>query len=287
MFYLLYKEKNISSFKAIKDFANKNKIKKIGHTGTLDPLATGLLLVATDEYTKLISYIDSKRKTYITKIKFGTQTSTYDEEGEIVNTSEYKVTFNDLEKINQWFLKQIKQLPPIFSAKKINGIRAYDLARKNQNVKLNEQKITIFNSEILNFDEINQELDVKLEVSNGTYIRSLVNDVAIAFNTFAYMKELERISINNLSKSLLNDKNFVKIKYQQILPNMYFDSSKKEKYELLMGKTLSTNLNNGIYFARDLLEKEENQIYGIVEITNNFVKSKKLFGNCIVKEKKC
>lgn len=287
MFYLLYKEKNISSFKAIKDFANKNKIKKIGHTGTLDPLATGLLLVATDEYTKLISYIDSKRKTYITKIKFGTQTSTYDEEGEIVNTSEYKVTFNDLEKINQWFLKQIKQLPPIFSAKKINGIRAYDLARKNQNVKLNEQKITIFNSEILNFDEINQELDVKLEVSNGTYIRSLVNDVAIAFNTFAYMKELERISISNLSKSLLNDKNFVKIKYQQILPNMYFDISKKEKYELLMGKTLSTNLNNGIYFARDLLEKEENQIYGIVEITNNLVKSKKLFGNCIVKEKKC
>lgn len=284
MFYLIYKEKNISSFQAIKKFAYENKIKKIGHTGTLDPLASGLLLVATDDDTKLISFIENKNKTYITTIHFGFQTSTYDSEGEITNKSLIKITEKNLDKINEWLLKQKSQVPPIFSAKKVNGVRAYDLARKNKDISLKEQKIEVYDSEILFFDQKEQILKIKITVSNGTYIRSLVNDLAIAFNTFAYMKDLERISISNLNKDLLKNQNFAKIKYQQVLPNKYFDSTKEEQYKLLMGQQIRKDLPNGLYFARDLNAKQDNSIYGIVQVNQGVVKSKNLFGNRILKE---
>ncbi|WP_406615810.1 tRNA pseudouridine(55) synthase TruB [Mycoplasmopsis hyopharyngis] len=284
MFYLIYKEKNISSFQAIRKFAHKNKIKKIGHTGTLDPLASGLLLVATDEDTKLIPFIEVKDKTYVTTIHFGVQTSTYDAEGEIINSSQIKIKQEDLNKINQWLLEQTSQIPPIFSAKKVNGIRAYDLARKNKDVVLKPQNITVYKSQVLEFDFENQILKVELSVSNGTYIRSLVNDLALAFNTFAYMKDLERISISNLNKDLLINKNFAKIKYQQILPSRYFDSTKEEQQKLLMGHTLQKDLDNGIYFARRIDNANDDSIYGIVEVNNKTLKSKNLFGNRILKE---
>lgn len=279
MFYLIKKAKGISSFSCIKNFAKKMNIKKIGHSGTLDPLASGLLLCASEDDTKLIPYISHKSKTYISKIIFGKQTSTYDSEGEITNTSEVKIKEEDLAKINQWFLNQKSQIPPIYSAKKINGVRSYNLARSGQKVELNTQKIEVFNSKILNFDYQKQELTIELEVSFGTYIRSLANDVGIAFNTYSYMSELERTKIGKLT---LSD---TKNEYEQIKINNLFDldfynATDSEIESLKKGQIINANkkLKDNKYLLINKA-KDQNLILGILESQNNNLKVVKLFGN--------
>ncbi|QSF13688.1 tRNA pseudouridine(55) synthase TruB [Mycoplasma sp. Mirounga ES2805-ORL] len=281
MFYLINKEKGISSFKAIKQFAKEIKATKIGHTGTLDPLASGLLLVATDEDTKLIQYIEDKTKAYTTWIKFGSQTSTYDEEGEILNKSGQKITFNQeiMDKMIEWFIKQNSQIPPIFSAKKINGVRSYDLAREGKLVELKEQLIKVQNAGILSFDDENQRIEFYLEVSNGTYIRSLANDLGIFMHNFAYMQSLERVKISSLDKSLLKNSNFAKIDITPLLRYEVIQLDNNEIKTLKNGISLPNkkHLKSGKYFISTNTDKET--ILGIIEAFKETIKPIKLFGN--------
>ncbi|UUD34951.1 tRNA pseudouridine(55) synthase TruB [Mycoplasmopsis caviae] len=279
MFYLLRKPKGISSFSCIRNFAKKMNIKKIGHSGTLDPLASGLLLCASDEDTKLISYISHKSKTYIAKIKFGQQTSTYDAEGEITNSSQVKITSDDLEKINNWFLEQNCQIPPIYSAKKINGTRSYQLARDGKNVKLDNQNIKIYSSKILNFDYQKQELIVELEVSYGTYIRSLSNDVGIAFNTYSYMSDLERIKIGDLSISNKTVE-YCEVDKSNLFDIKFYCATEQEILDLKVGRIIESKkvLEDGKYLLVNK-QKENSLILGILESKDSKLKVIKLFGN--------
>ncbi len=192
-FICLINLKASSSFAIINSFAKENMIKKIGHTGTLDPLASGLLLVATDDDTKLIPYIKHNNKSYVATIQFGKQTDTYDSEGIVINSSEYKVTNNNVLKVCKWLESQTEQIPPSFSAKKINGIRSYNLARSGKEAKLQKQPIKVFNAKIISFNIEKQQLVIYVDVSKGTYIRSLVNDLGLYLNTYAYMTELDRV----------------------------------------------------------------------------------------------
>ncbi|WP_416738138.1 tRNA pseudouridine(55) synthase TruB [Mycoplasmopsis meleagridis] len=279
MFYLLKKNKNISSFKTIRNFALTNNIKKIGHTGTLDPFAKGLLLVATDEDTKLISYIENKDKTYIAEVKFGYQTDTYDVEGKIINTSNILIKEENLTQIITWLKDQVDQIPPIYSAKKINGYKAYELARQNKTFSLKKQSIKIYDAKILSFDFINQLLKIEITVSNGTYIRSLFNDCAIFFNTFAYLENLERITISKLNISLLKNNDFVKINDGLLFTKSKIYLSKENISKLKNGLELinEQKLENNEYLLVDISNK--NEILGIIEVDNNKIRSKKLFGN--------
>lgn len=282
MFYLLNKPKGISSFKHIKKFSNQLNIKKIGHTGTLDPLASGLMLVATDEDTRLIPYINDKTKKYRTVIQFGQATSTYDSEGEITFQSSQKIENDDLTKILNWFQNQTVQIPPIFSAKKINGVRSYNLARNNStNIELKPQNIQVSEVKFIHFDYLKQQLTIELKVSNGTYIRSLANDIGIFMNTYSYMLELERIEISSLSKKELENQNYVAI--INILPFLSLKKlsiNEQQLNNLLAGKIINLNVDDDLYLIF-YEAKYSQQPLGIVQAQQNQIKVKKMFGTRI------
>lgn len=198
MFYLLDKPKGITSFKFIKTFARERGINKIGHTGTLDPLASGALLVATDQDTKLIDYIDKGFKSYEATMVLGINTTTYDSEGEVTEEKEVNVSEEKVIEAIKSFEKTYDQIPPNFSAKKINGVRAYKLARENKEVILKANKVTI--KTVSNIKQVSKDTyTFTVEVSRGTYIRSLIFDIGKVLNTGAHMSELRRITIGPLT----------------------------------------------------------------------------------------
>ncbi len=268
MFKLIYKEKGISSFKAISNFSRENGIKKIGHTGTLDPLATGLLLVATDDDTKLIEYITNKDKTYIAEATFNIETDTYDGEGKIINTYNKEITLEMIKQIIPNFIGKITQIPPIFSAKKINGKRAYELARNNKDVSLPPSKVEIYKLEIISFS--NNKLIFEVEVSNGTYIRSLIHDIGKSLGTGAFMSELERTRIHGL------DKNNIEINFKQLIDLPFIEIDQDITTSLLNGKPTFIKEENNKY---GIISKFNNDIIGIIEIIDQEVVKRKLFGN--------
>ena len=207
MFYIIDKPLGITSREAIDKFKHLHNFKKIGHSGTLDPFATGLLMVATDADTKYLDRFLSSKKTYTGIIAFGKATNTYDHTGDIVEElplNTFTVDFETVLKlINEKFMGKILQTPPAFSAKKINGKKAYEIARKNQEVILKPAKKFIYSFKIEPTSKAN-ELQFEVEASSGTYIRSLAHDIGQALQIPAMLLELRRIKIGDL---VLNDQN--------------------------------------------------------------------------------
>lgn len=278
MFYLINKSKGCSSFAVINSFAKENKIKKIGHTGTLDPLASGLLLVATDEDTKLIPYIKHNNKAYITTIQFGKQTDTYDSEGTVINHSEVKVGQSDVQKITSWLNSQSEQIPPSYSAKKVNGAKSYELARKGKSIELKPQSIKVFDSKVLSFNSELQQAVVYMNVSKGAYIRSLVNDLGIFLNTYAYMSELDRVKVGELDIDLLKGKSFIDVSNYALFSLPFYEPTYAEIRHLKNGISILNNkrIKNGEYILKT------NQInWGIVSVDSDLIKVKRIFGNRI------
>lgn len=274
MFYKLYKEKGISSFNAIKKFAKENNIKKIGHCGTLDPLAEGLLVVASNDDTKMLEYIFSANKEYIVEAKLHYFSESYDEGEEIIKLkNSKKVTKEELlETLN--IIKNIKeQLPPKFSAKKINGIRAYKLARENKEVKLNKIAIEIFNLELLDFNYEKQTFKIKCLVSKGTYIRSLIHDIGLSLKTDAIVTSLIRTKIGNI---FLTDKKNEKINDYSLIfnvsllnLNVKYLNDIEQKKQIYFDKLKNKNENYLFLFNNQIIA------YGLINFGN--VKFTKVF----------
>ncbi len=169
---------------------------KVGHAGTLDPLATGLLIVCTGKFTKQIESYQAQEKEYITTIKLGATTPSFDretEEDQIFETSH--ITSELVQETINSFIGEQYQVPPVFSAKKVNGKKAYEAARKGQEIELKPNRITIHNIEILEFN--NPFLTVKIKCSKGTYIRSLGRDIGLALKSGGYLYNLRRTAIGN------------------------------------------------------------------------------------------
>lgn len=198
---LFDKPKGKSSFYAVAVVRAKlkNQVRrkiKVGHTGTLDPIATGLLILLTGKMTKQADTFLKKDKVYIAEATLGASSTTYDAEGEITKASSpapLQLERGDVERVCQSFVGEIKQTPPIFSAIKVDGKRAYALARSGQEVKLNPRQVEIYNLEILDYSW--PKLKFKVHVSSGTYIRSLINDIGAKLGCGAYMSELRRVKI--------------------------------------------------------------------------------------------
>ncbi|MBD5423247.1 MAG: tRNA pseudouridine(55) synthase TruB [Mycoplasma sp.] len=268
MFKILYKKPNESSFQAISRFRYENKIQKIGHTGTLDPLAQGLLLVAIDEYTKLIPYIYNKDKEYKVICKLGYVSKTYDEEGPIEHISDYVPTNENINSVINTFIGQIEQIPPIYSAKKVNGKRSYELARKNKTIELQPIKVQIHSISKIKYKY--PYLEFVVSVSNGTYIRSLINDIGQKLGTGAYITYLERTMVNGLRE---NDE----INLQKLLNMNTINIDDNETLKKLFnGIKLSFNVKDASY----LLEYK-NTIIGIIVINNKSIYKINLFGKVI------
>ena len=175
---------------------NKYGIKKlkVGHAGTLDPLATGLLILCTGKMTKQIENYQAQEKEYIAEACFGATTPSYDLETEIDQTfSTESINKENIENTLMQFLGEYEQMPPIFSAKKVNGKPAYEYARKSQEVKLNPKKVTFHDIKLLQYGD--NEAVIRIKCSKGTYIRSFAHDLGKKLNSGAYLKNLQRTQI--------------------------------------------------------------------------------------------
>ncbi|MEY3417907.1 MAG: tRNA pseudouridine(55) synthase TruB [Bacteroidota bacterium] len=185
-----------TSFDAVRKIRNSIRIKKIGHAGTLDPLATGLLIMCTGKFTKQIDKIQNANKEYICEMTIGKTTPSFDLETEVDAEFPFEhVTKALFLKTAEAFTGEIAQVPPMFSALKVDGQRLYKLARKGETIELKSRDITIHAIELLVFDA--PVITFRVTCSKGTYIRSLVRDMALAMDTGAYMSALRRTKIGD------------------------------------------------------------------------------------------
>lgn len=172
--------------------------KKNGHTGTLDPFATGVLPVAFGEATKLIPFVTDGDKEYEFIIQWGAATASGDTESEVVARSEKIPSKDEILEVIPKFIGEIKQVPPAYSAIKINGQRAYDLVRKGENVEIPERIVTIYNLELLE-ELADNRAKFRVKCSKGTYVRTLGQDMALALGTLGYLTELRRTKCGKFS----------------------------------------------------------------------------------------
>jgi tRNA pseudouridine55 synthase len=202
----LYKPKGISSFSAIYKIKKKFNIKKIGHAGTLDPAAEGILPIAINKTTKLIPFVNVSSKKYLFKIKWGEQTSTDDLEGVIINNSNKIPSEEEINKIISSFLGFQDQVPPKASAVKINGKRAYAVLRENKNFSLESKKVFL-KSIIFLFSNFNTS-SFEIDCGKGFYVRSLARDIAYKLGTYGHVVELKRTKVGHFNEKtsiLLDD----------------------------------------------------------------------------------
>ena len=202
----LYKPKGISSFSAIYKIKKKFNIKKIGHAGTLDPAAEGILPIAINKTTKLIPFVNVSSKKYLFKIKWGEQTSTDDLEGVVINNSNKIPSEEEINKIISSFLGFQDQVPPKASAVKVNGKRAYAVLRENKNFSLESKKVFLKSITFL-FSNINTS-SFEIDCGKGFYVRSLARDIAYKLGTYGHVVELKRTKVGHFNEKtsiLLDD----------------------------------------------------------------------------------
>ena len=195
---LVDKPAGITSFGVVARVRRKlteqlGKRAKVGHTGTLDPFATGLMIIVTGKECRNAGNYSKLDKEYEATIKLGYNSSTGDPEGELTSISDTQPTKDAVEAALKQFKGEITQRPPMFSAIKINGRRAYDLARKGEVVEMPERQVTIFSLELLDYTY--PEIKIRVHVSSGTYIRTLAEDIGKVLGTGAYCSELRRTKV--------------------------------------------------------------------------------------------
>lgn len=274
-FLIVNKPKGITSFDVIRKLKPILKEKRIGHVGTLDPFASGVLIIALGRYTKLFFLFDDLYKEYIAEGVFGESRDTDDVEGKVLEKTKNQniLSFNELEAlIKNNFLGSILQKPPIYSAKKIDGKRAYDLARENKEFQLKSVNVFINNIELLEYNY--PYFRIKTSVSKGTYIRAIVRDIGEITNNLAYTKDLIRTSIgdynidNAISLENINANNI--ISFFDMFKN--FDKlvieDEKDIKQILSGNTkLIENINiKNKYLA---LVDRDNNLLAIINNINN------------------
>ena len=268
----IFKPKGMSSFDAVRVVKKVAGTGKVGHTGTLDPEATGVLPICIGKATKIIDYIMNSEKVYEVTLKLGIRTTTYDLEGEILEERDYEhlTDVEILQAVNS-FIGEYSQIPPMYSALKQNGVRLYELARKGIEVEREGRLITIYNIEDIKIN--NPYVSMKVSCSKGTYIRSLCYDIGEKLGVFAAMTELNRaktsvfsqeesININDLTKENINQ---------------YILSMEKalEKYDKIIvhGKYVNL-LINGVRVGDNRFTKNKvinEKLYRVYDEENNFI----------------
>lgn len=278
---------NCTSHDVIASLRKSTEIKKIGHSGTLDPFASGVLVVGIGGATRLFEYLPSD-KVYLAEVTFGIGTDTDDITGKVIKTSDYIPLINEVtEKIKQ-FIGKIKQKPPTFSAININGQRAYKLARENKisTDDLKEREIEICSIDVVSFSA--SMLTLKIHCSSGTYIRSIARDLGNALNTCGTLSKLERIKIGSkflieesISPELINSSN---ISDYLILPQKILELEKlcldsKQIIEITHGREIKISSDYTENMNKNLQILDNNdRLIGIGLLTEGFIlKPKKIF----------
>lgn len=194
------KPENYTSFDMIAILRKKLNQKKLGHMGTLDPMATGVLPILLGDTAKFQIFTQNNEKEYIAKMEFGLTTDTLDSTGRILSKTECHVKNKEFSEVLKNFLGEIEQVPPMFSAIKKNGKKLCDLARKGIEIEREKRKINIISIKILDFNEEKQTASIKVRCSCGTYIRSLCSDIGNSLGCGAIMTELRRTESNGFNE---------------------------------------------------------------------------------------
>lgn len=244
-FLNIYKPKGMTSHDVVAVIRRLTKIKQVGHTGTLDPFAEGVLPVCIGKATRLIEYLDDDKE-YLATVKFGSATTTYDLEGEITYTSNTKITEENLIKELENFKGEISQIPPIYSAIKVKGKKLYEYARKGESVDIQSRKVTIEKLELKNFDYESQTAELLIVCSKGTYIRSIAHDLGKNLCGGGHLIKLVRTSAGkfkvensveleglNVNENLINPVTVIS------LPKIELSSSEYE--DILHGRQIKKN----------------------------------------------
>lgn len=257
---LINKEKGITSFGVVSKVRKIFNIKKVGHCGTLDPEATGVLPIMIGQATKISKYLVEHDKEYIATLKLGIKTDSADGEGNIIEESKFELNQNKekfyISKINE-LLGKSKQVPPMYSAIKVNGKKLYEYAREGKEVVREAREIEIYDIEIIKFDYEKNEIKFKVQCSKGTYIRTLCESIAEKIGTIGYMKELIRTKLDTFSieQSIIItelEQSEDKLKYIISIEKLFekcseikLDDRKKELF--LNGVNLTFNVEDGVY----------------------------------------
>jgi tRNA pseudouridine55 synthase len=273
-FILINKPKNWISYDVIRVLKKLFNVKKIGHSGTLDPFAEGLLIIGINRATKFIEFLMNLPKEYIAKIKFGIETDTLDIDGKIINCdNNFKLNENVLQMAVDDFPRSYEQIPPKFSAKKVDGSRAYELAREGKEFELKPKLVSIYDLKIQSIDEANNEAVFYLKVSSGFYVRSFARDLANRIGTFGYLLALKRIAIGNFK--LENAHNIDDREFKLIPIDTALDFI--EKIEILDCRKFK-NGQITIYKYKDGIYRIycDSNFLGIGKIENNLLKPLKV-----------
>lgn len=282
---VINKEKGYTSRDVVNKVSKILGTKKVGHTGTLDPLATGVLVLCIGKALKVVELLMDHDKKYIAKFKLGIDTDTLDITGKVLNTCDKKVIKEDLLNALNKFQGLIKQEVPKYSAVKVNGKKLYEYARNNIEVKLPIKEVNIYKLELLDYNEDNMEVTIACIVSKGTYIRSLIRDIGSSLGTYATMTELERTKLgiydinNSYALSDIEKGNYKLLDVKDI----YSENQKM----IIDDENLLKKIKNGMvldkfYDGKNkmLLDKNKNLIAIYTECSDkNKVKPWKMFVN--------
>lgn len=283
-FLNVYKPIGKTSHDVVAYFRKLLKIKKIGHTGTLDPFAEGVLPICIGNSTRLIEYLPDD-KAYLSFIQFGKATDSYDTEGNITFESDKKVTKDEVLEALKSFEGEIEQLPPIYSAIKVNGKKLYEYAREGKTINVKPRNVTIYKIELKDFDEEKQVAQIYIECSKGTYIRSIANDLGQKLCCGGYLTRLIRTKAgkflveNSIKMEDYKSKEFVEnnlIEPINMLNYPLYKLNEVENIDISNGKHL---LNKSIKNAENLILVYNDSIKAIASSCNGCIKVKKVFNN--------
>lgn len=263
---IIDKPKGYTSHDIVNVIRKELNIKKVGHTGTLDPNATGILPILIGEATKISKYLIEHNKTYIAELTLGTKTSTGDSEGKIIETKEIpEITDKKIEQTLKEFLGKQKQIPPIYSAVKIDGKKAYEYARKGEILDLKERKIEILEIELISYKE--NIITFKVSSSKGTYIRVLCENIAEKIGTVGFMSNLKRTRVDNFNLKQAITIEEIKEKSEMIKEKIIsIEEIFKDKHEIILNDYKLNLFLNGV----KLTYKESDGVYRIYN-NKNFI----------------
>ena len=274
---IINKPKNCTSHDIVRK-AKKAFNEKVGHTGTLDPNATGVLPLLVGKGTQIAKYIINHDKIYEATLQLGEKTDTADVEGVVIETKyipKESLQTEIVNKVLQSFIGKQEQIPPIYSAIKVNGKKLYDYARKGEKVEIKPRQIEIYHMELIKIDVQNKTVEFRVHCSKGTYIRTLCENIAEKLGTVGYMKELNRTKVGEFSiddsitieeLENANYNNFITVEdYFENYKNINLNEKKLQLF--LNGVQLTCNLEDGIYRIYF-----DNEFIGIGTIKNNLLK---------------
>lgn len=279
-FLNVYKPQGKTSHDIVAILRRITGIKQIGHTGTLDPFAEGVLPVCIGKATRLIEYLKDD-KAYIGTVQLGSSTDTYDIEGQVTNKSDKVVTIDEIENALESFRGEIEQFPPIYSAIKVNGKKLYEYARKGEEVKIEPRWVNISKLDILKYDNKSKRLELYIACSKGTYIRSIANDLGEKLGTYGHLIKLVRVKAGDFGVNEAVKSEDLQTKEDVLMHLIYpldyldyprYELNEKEQNLVKNGMPINAETTDGI-----ILLTSKGNLVAVAEACGSKLKCQKVF----------